>query len=574
MNLLCKIFLVFLLFASTTVFAQLPPNIGFESGNFNGWETSIGTRGRNTGDIIMDPPGTPSPRHTIINSNYKDQLDPYGEFPILCPNGSGYSIKLGDDQSVSQPPNSLTGGRVQSVSRTFTVPANFSLIFNYAVVLEDNRHASNAHPASIQPKFEMRVVDLSNNAVLTCPYFDFTASSTLPGFLISTKKRNQDAEVIYKDWSTAFINLNNYAGKQVRIEFIVADCAPGAHFGYAYLDIDEVLSLNPISGNIFCKDQLFTTLNGPGGFKEYTWYNDKDLNTSIGDKQQLPVQAIPNESYTLKIVPYDNLTCVDYLHVTLKELGVPFKLLVQSTVYGCVGSGVNLKDPNITIGSSTDMTYSYFKDITGSVYLPNPDKVLTSGTYYIRGTNAGGCTDIQPVEVILTNPEISVTQPFPVRYPTKVNLSTTFTHMTGVNYSYFTDAAATIPMVDYSINVTGTYYVKATSSLGCSVIAAVKVVVNPPPPYTIDAPNTFTPNGDGVNDLFSIKISGYVSLTQLTIFDRYGQQVFTTRSINDYWTGNRGTNQLPVGTYYWIFDGTDDYFHTKVKKSSSITIIR
>lgn len=571
MNLLRKILLVILLFASTNVFAQLPyNNLGFENGTFDDWETAIGYRDYYSGVITMDPVGAPSSRHIIIND--KNSTDPYGDFPVLCPNGSKYSIKLGDDNSKTNPTRIGNSGRVQRISRTFIVPANFSLIFNYAVVLEDNRNASNAHDAHIQPKFEMRVVDLSSNTVLTCPYFDFTASSTLPGFLTSTRNRNPDAEVIYKDWSTALINLNNYAGKEIRIEFTATDCAPGAHFGYAYLDIDEVLSLNPISGNIFCKGQTYSTLIGPSGFKEYTWYNDKDLNTSISDKQNLVVKAEPNESYTLKIVPYDNSTCVDFLHITLQELPDSFILKVAPKVFGCPGTGIDLTAASIKAGSSVMKLYSYYKDEFGQQYLPNPDKVLQSGTYYIRGTNVGGCTDIQPIEVVLSSPEISVTQPFPVRYPTKVDLSTTFADL-GFDYRYYSDAAGTIE-IDKDVNVTGTYYIKATSGIPCSVIVPVKVIVNPPPPYTIEAPNTFTPNGDGVNDFFKIKIDGFVSLTQLTIFNRYGQQVFTTRSINDYWTGTSSGSALPNGTYYWIFEGKDDYFHTPVKQASSITIIR
>ncbi len=276
----------------------------------------------------------------------------------------------------------------------------------------------------------------------------------------------------------------------------------------------------------------------------------------------------------MKIVPYDNSTCIDFLHVTLKELPDPFILKIASKVYGCPGTGVDLTAASIKAGSSIMKLYSYYKDEFGQQYLPNPDKVLASGTYWIRGTNAGGCTDIQPVEVILANPEIKVIDPSPVRYPTKVDLSATFTHISGVTYDYFTDAAATKPMVDFSVNVTGTYYIKAISGIGCSVIVPVKVVVNPPPPYTIDAPTVFTPNGDGINDNFSIKTTGYVSLTLLNIFNRYGQVVFTTRSINDYWTGASGSSALPNGTYYWIFEGTDDYFHTKVKQASSITIVR
>lgn len=78
MNLLFKIFLVLLLFANTTVFAQLPDNIGFEKGNFDGWECFIGKRNPSPGIVDVMDPGSVPPRlsiHTIIGPESKDILD-------------------------------------------------------------------------------------------------------------------------------------------------------------------------------------------------------------------------------------------------------------------------------------------------------------------------------------------------------------------------------------------------------------------------------------------------------------------------------------------------------------------
>jgi gliding motility-associated-like protein len=152
-------------------------------------------------------------------------------------------------------------------------------------------------------------------------------------------------------------------------------------------------------------------------------------------------------------------------------------------------------------------------------------------------------------------------------------LANSFSHINGFTYAYFSDAAAKAQLSDTKIYTTGKYFIKVTNSSNCSILVAVNVEILPPPPYTITYANTFTPNGDGINDKFFLNLNG-VSLNLLQIFNRYGQLVFSTRSINDYWTGNSGSSPIPTGTYYWIFDGTDDYYHTKVRKSSSITIIR
>ncbi len=63
----------------------------------------------------------------------------------------------------------------------------------------------------------------------------------------------------------------------------------------------------------------------------------------------------------------------------------------------CAPLPVNLTLAAVTAGSTPGLTYTYFKDAAATIILTNPNAVTASGTYYIRGTNASGCTDIQPV---------------------------------------------------------------------------------------------------------------------------------------------------------------------------------
>ncbi len=571
MRRLFKIGFGIMLFISINVYAQLPPNIGFEKGNFDGWECSIGHRSLANGDIMDSPAGPATGRHTLLDTTSKNDLDEFGHFPVLCPNGSNYSIKLGDKDP---------HGDMQRVAYTFKVPDNvssYSIVFNYAVVLEDPPHAVDE-----QPLFIAKIYDVSDDIYVSCPSFNFAASSSLPGFIksdvtrtstTSTTPGSAGSPVYYKDWSTAMIDLASYAGKTIRLEFTSEDCRPNGHFGYAYLDVDEQLSLKPINGNVFCSNQTQTTLTGPTGFADYIWFKDNDLTQPGIHGQSITVPADDQQKYTLEILPYPDLGCTDYLYITLQKLPEPFKLVVADKVYTCPGSTVNLTAPNITAGSSSNMKFAYYKDPSGLEYLPNPNAVSVSGTYYIRGTNEGGCTDIAPVEVSISPPDITVIDPPRVQYPVTVELSKTFTHQIGYTYAYFKDAAAKIP-TESVINVPGTFYIRAISALGCTIIAPVKVVIDPPPPYDVSAPSMFTPNGDGVNDNFSIKLNGYITFSTLNIFNRYGQKVFSSKSLANYWDGNEGAKQLPAGTYYWIFEGIEQYKGTKVTKAASITIVR
>lgn len=89
----------------------------------------------------------------------------------------------------------------------------------------------------------------------------------------------------------------------------------------------------------------------------------------------------------------------------------------------------------------------------------------------------------------------------------------------------------------------------------------------------LDIPNAFSPNGDGINDQFRIRVTGYFKLDGLLIFNRWGQKVFDTKDINREWTGTLNGNPLAVGTYYYIIEGID-VKGEKVRKSGSITLLR
>ena len=89
----------------------------------------------------------------------------------------------------------------------------------------------------------------------------------------------------------------------------------------------------------------------------------------------------------------------------------------------------------------------------------------------------------------------------------------------------------------------------------------------------LEIPNAFSPNGDGINDEFRIRVTGYFKLNSLKIFNRFGQQVFETRDLSLEWKGNFKSNPLPLGTYYWVLEGIDVH-GDMLRKSGSVTLIR
>jgi len=536
-----------------------PPNIGFENGGFTGWACDTGSVDAQ-GNPQLLPTNAINDRQTLIDSNYYPQLDPWGNFPTLCPWGGSYCIRLGNQE---------TGRGAERVSYTFNVPAGaneFDMIFYYAVVLQNPPHLSYQ-----QPRFTVKTFDVTDNTYVDCASFDFIASADLPGF----KPSPAGDTVFYKDWAPSTLHLRGYAGKQMRLEFTTNDCTLGRHFGYAYLDVNENCN-SPVTGNVYCTDQTSVTLVAPGGFGTYQWYT-ADLSTKLDGGEAINISPPPPDGtkYAVVVTPFFGLGCVDTLYTVVSKNDAGFVFKTKDTLRACADGAVDLTAASVTAGSSSDLTLTYSTDTFGLSYVYKPNSITTSGTYYIKAVSKKGCSGVAPVQVIIGNPQLTVTNPAPVIFPTTVDLSKTFTHDSNNTYSYFSDNETSDPVPDYQhVAHTGTYYIKATSSTGCITVKQVYVAVTPPPPPVIKAVNAFTPNNDGINDYFSISITGYGKFNSVRIYNRYGQMVFQTLAEDFNWDGKYNGDPLPPGTYYWIFNGTNTYYNTKVVESGYITLIR
>jgi len=66
--------------------------------------------------------------------------------------------------------------------------------------------------------------------------------------------------------------------------------------------------------------------------------------------------------------------------------------------------------------------------------------------------------------------------------------------------------------------------------------------------------NGFSPNGDGQNDIFTIKNVEFYPDNQLTIFNRWGNEILKVKGYKNDWKGAWKGKDLPDGTYYYLLD--------------------
>jgi gliding motility-associated-like protein len=115
-----------------------------------------------------------------------------------------------------------------------------------------------------------------------------------------------------------------------------------------------------------------------------------------------------------------------------------------------------------------------------------------------------------------------------------------------------------IPSPIHTYETVGIFDVMLTirNDHGCtdSVIKQAIVIDRP----TIYIPNCFSPNGDGLNDYFSVVATNITDFT-LYLYDRWGELVYTSHNTGDKWNGKYNGNLIPVGIYNYVIFYKEDY---------------
>ena len=94
-----------------------------------------------------------------------------------------------------------------------------------------------------------------------------------------------------------------------------------------------------------------------------------------------------------------------------------------------------------------------------------------------------------------------------------------------------------------------------TNSFGCSDTATKSIVVYDD--FLVYVPNSFTPNGDGINDSFLIYGTG-IKITDMQIFNRWGQLIFQTNALGAGWDGSYKGQPAEPGVYAYKIRVTAD----------------
>ena len=131
-----------------------------------------------------------------------------------------------------------------------------------------------------------------------------------------------------------------------------------------------------------------------------------------------------------------------------------------------------------------------------------------------------------------------------------------------------------LPNTVVTPDTTMTYTVTVTDTFGCQRTDTVTVKVNPivcDMPFVF-IPNSFTPNGDGRNDVLYVRSDILVDC-HFIVYNRWGEKVFETFNQEIGWDGTFKGKECPRATYDWYFKGTCKD-GDEVEMKGNVTLIR
>lgn len=315
--------------------------------------------------------------------------------------------------------------------------------------------------------------------------------------------------------------------------------------------VDVVVNFSPgafiISGannNLCPGDSLSLTANSGTGFT-YSW-------TGGATTQSIVVSGPGNYSVTVTDTNGCSSTSVP---ANVVAAPVPATPDIQSSgLLGCVS-------PNVTL--STTAQGGTLEWSTGE--FGNNINVAFAGDYFVSITNNFGCTSFSDTITLVQSVDLQIALSSPVFEENGLNIrcyegsdgKIDLSVNGGVEpFTYLWSNGATTASLENIKGGNEAYSVVVTDALGCT--ARQSITLTTPEDPLAQMPQGFSPDGNGINDVFIIPGIESFQKVQLWIYNRWGSEVFNSNGIysNDRAWDGRGPSgmDLPDGTYFVVIE--------------------
>jgi gliding motility-associated-like protein len=341
------------------------------------------------------------------------------------------------------------------------------------------------------------------------------------------------------------------------------------------------ITITPSSASICPGDSISLLASGA---TNYTWTPGSGLsctscpNPMAGPSSTTTYQAIGSmgscsDSASITITVSTTITTSDqaaictgdsvFLEGTWQTTAGTYTDTMAATSTGCDSLVITTLTvhPAITTSSNADLC------LGDSLFVGGAYQTI-GGAYMDTLSSAAGCDSVVTTSLFIYNPPL-----IQLTNDTSITLGSVIDLIAYGGNTYFWNTGETTSNISVSPTQTTTYSLIAINGPGCADTAFVTVIVEEMVETELFTPNIFSPNGDGSNDVFYVRGTGFDEF-QLIIYNRWGEKVFETEDNSKGWDGTYEEEPLNPGVYvYYVFvryiiDGKE------VNKKGNITLIR
>ena len=272
--------------------------------------------------------------------------------------------------------------------------------------------------------------------------------------------------------------------------------------------------------------------------------------------------------------------------VNIQNALFPQATLNPADVYVCFNQ-TGILNADVTTGTSYEWKNSdsltNFSDTIIS-YTPYTVSAVvnrfTSADYILAIQNAG-CSNVLldtfhvtvfPPLIVNAGPDTFIVANQPLQ------LVALASDTSALSYEWTPESWLSKPSVNNPVSLIGpgvdtiTYSVTATSQYGCTGSASKKLTIFNTGP-NIFVPSAFTPNNDGLNDILKAIPVGIKTFDYFSIYNRWGQLLFSTSDPDIGWDGTFGGQLQSTGTFVYMAQGMD-YLGNPVFRKGTVVLIR
>ncbi|MEO6490177.1 MAG: gliding motility-associated C-terminal domain-containing protein [Ferruginibacter sp.] len=330
-------------------------------------------------------------------------------------------------------------------------------------------------------------------------------------------------------------------------------------------NIDSVLFSDSI---ISCNNVLFQGLAFTNTAPIVTWqwsFGDGEISSGQNTNHNYNVTG----TYPVQLIVVDINGCKDSVISPVMTAGLIFASAGNDTSL-CSNGAVM-----VTLNGNGSGTYSWSPAGTlNNNTIPNPTATVIDSInkYYLTVTNGIGCTATDSVTITVNQkPKVFASK------ANDINCKLPFSRLNAIGANEYTWKP--MDLLDNAFHksplanpiTTTTFIVTGIDRFGCNSQDSITVVVNFDT-KGFELPNSFTPNGDGINDCFGIKFYRDVTGMRLMIYNRYGEQVFASTDSYNCWDGLFRGQPVPNGNYIYYLRART--LCGEISKKGNVLVIR